>query len=107
MMKEKIEKMSREISSLSDTIRDIEEKMRADDITFLQVRTIHCPYYIYIYIYIWSFSRRFCPKRSTRERIVKLRAIKKHGVTINTTLHENWKNNDLEKRKKKCREGRP
>ena len=28
---------------------------------------------------------------------------KKHGVTINTTLHENWKNNDLEKRKKKCR----
>src|SRR4029434_8270456 len=28
---------------------------------------------------------------------------KKHGVTINTTLHENLKNNDLEKRKKKCR----
>ena len=37
----KIEKMSREISSLSDTIRAIEEKMGADDITFLQVRTIH------------------------------------------------------------------
>ncbi|XP_031436032.1 zinc-binding protein A33-like [Clupea harengus] len=36
MMKGKIEKMSREISSLSDTIRAIEEKMRADDITFLQ-----------------------------------------------------------------------
>ncbi|XP_041928318.1 E3 ubiquitin-protein ligase TRIM39-like [Alosa sapidissima] len=36
MMKEKIEKMSREISSLSDSIRDIEEKMGADDITFLQ-----------------------------------------------------------------------
>ncbi|XP_062391328.1 E3 ubiquitin-protein ligase TRIM35-like [Sardina pilchardus] len=36
MMKEKIEKMSREISSLSDTIRAIEEKMGADDITFLQ-----------------------------------------------------------------------
>ncbi|XP_031435902.1 zinc-binding protein A33-like [Clupea harengus] len=45
MMKEKIEKMSREISSLSDTIRAIEEKMRADDITFLQVRTIYCPYH--------------------------------------------------------------
>ena len=44
MMKEKIEKMSREISSLSDTIRAIEAKMGADDITFLQVRTIHCLY---------------------------------------------------------------
>ncbi|KAL2080821.1 hypothetical protein ACEWY4_022674 [Coilia grayii] len=39
MMKEKIEKMSREISSLSDTIRAIEEEMKADDVTFLQVRT--------------------------------------------------------------------
>ena len=39
MIKEKIEKMSREISSLSDTIRTIEEKMGADDITFLQVKT--------------------------------------------------------------------
>ncbi|XP_063069981.1 zinc-binding protein A33-like [Engraulis encrasicolus] len=37
MMKEKIEKMSREISSLSDTIRAIEEEMEADDVTFLQV----------------------------------------------------------------------
>ncbi|XP_063069995.1 E3 ubiquitin-protein ligase TRIM35-like [Engraulis encrasicolus] len=36
MMKEKIEKMSREISSLSDTIRAIEEEMKADDVTFLQ-----------------------------------------------------------------------
>ncbi|XP_062391163.1 zinc-binding protein A33-like [Sardina pilchardus] len=36
MMKRKIEKMSREISSLSDTIRAIEEQMGADDITFLQ-----------------------------------------------------------------------
>ncbi|XP_076119162.1 nuclear factor 7, ovary-like [Alosa pseudoharengus] len=36
MMKEKIKKMSREISSLSDTIRAIEEKMGADDVTFLQ-----------------------------------------------------------------------
>ncbi|XP_062391291.1 zinc-binding protein A33-like [Sardina pilchardus] len=36
MMKEKIEKMSREISSLSDTIRAIEEQMGADDVTFLQ-----------------------------------------------------------------------
>ena len=44
MMKENIKKMSREISSLSDTIRAIEEKMGADDITFLQVRTIHCLY---------------------------------------------------------------
>ena len=37
MMKKKIEKMSREISSLSDTIRSIEKEMKADDITFLQV----------------------------------------------------------------------
>ncbi|XP_063069004.1 zinc-binding protein A33-like [Engraulis encrasicolus] len=36
MMKEKIEKMSREISSLSDTIRAIEEEMEADDVSFLQ-----------------------------------------------------------------------
>ncbi|XP_062391315.1 E3 ubiquitin-protein ligase TRIM39-like [Sardina pilchardus] len=36
MMKEKIEKMSREISSLSDTIRAIQEKMGADAIKFLQ-----------------------------------------------------------------------
>ncbi|XP_042563055.1 nuclear factor 7, brain-like [Clupea harengus] len=36
MMKRKIEKMSGEISSLSDTIRAIEEEMGADDITFLQ-----------------------------------------------------------------------
>ncbi|XP_076118954.1 zinc-binding protein A33-like [Alosa pseudoharengus] len=36
MMKEKIEKMYREISSLSITITDIEEQINADDITFLQ-----------------------------------------------------------------------
>ncbi|XP_063069018.1 E3 ubiquitin-protein ligase TRIM35-like [Engraulis encrasicolus] len=36
MMKEKIEKMSREISSLSDTIKAIEEELKADDITFLR-----------------------------------------------------------------------
>ncbi|XP_063069002.1 zinc-binding protein A33-like [Engraulis encrasicolus] len=36
MMKEKIEKMNREISSLSDTIRAIEEEMKADDVSFLQ-----------------------------------------------------------------------
>ncbi|XP_063049610.1 uncharacterized protein LOC134444071 [Engraulis encrasicolus] len=36
MMKDKIEKLSREISSLSETIRAIEEQMEADDVTFLQ-----------------------------------------------------------------------
>ncbi|MCI4378142.1 hypothetical protein PGIGA_G00212420 [Pangasianodon gigas] len=36
MMKEKIEKLSRDISSLSDTIRAIEEEMRAIDVSFLQ-----------------------------------------------------------------------
>ncbi|XP_030641314.1 tripartite motif-containing protein 35-like [Chanos chanos] len=36
MMKEKIKEMSREISSLSDTIRVIEEELKAEDIQFLQ-----------------------------------------------------------------------
>ncbi|CAB1351031.1 unnamed protein product [Coregonus sp. 'balchen'] len=36
MVKEKIEEMCREISSLSDTIRAIEEELRAEDIPFLQ-----------------------------------------------------------------------
>ncbi|XP_053352313.1 zinc-binding protein A33-like [Clarias gariepinus] len=36
MMKEKIEKLSRDISSLSDKIRAIEEEMRAEDVSFLQ-----------------------------------------------------------------------
>ncbi|XP_063069994.1 zinc-binding protein A33-like isoform X2 [Engraulis encrasicolus] len=36
MMKEKIEKMRREISSLSDTIRATEEELKTDDVTFLQ-----------------------------------------------------------------------
>uniref|UniRef100_A0A3B1IHR8 B30.2/SPRY domain-containing protein n=1 Tax=Astyanax mexicanus TaxID=7994 RepID=A0A3B1IHR8_ASTMX len=40
MMKEKIEKMSREISALSDTIRGVEEEMGAEDVPFLQVRNI-------------------------------------------------------------------
>uniref|UniRef100_A0A8C4A4W0 Tripartite motif-containing protein 35-like n=1 Tax=Denticeps clupeoides TaxID=299321 RepID=A0A8C4A4W0_9TELE len=36
MMTEKMEKMSREISSLSDTIRAVEEEMGAEDVSFLQ-----------------------------------------------------------------------
>ncbi|XP_028848203.1 zinc-binding protein A33-like [Denticeps clupeoides] len=36
MMTEKMEKMSREISSLSDTVRAIEEEMGAEDVSFLQ-----------------------------------------------------------------------
>ncbi|XP_058874028.1 zinc-binding protein A33-like [Acipenser ruthenus] len=36
IMKEKIEKLTREISSLSDTIRVIEEEMEAEDIIFMQ-----------------------------------------------------------------------
>ncbi|KAM6962473.1 E3 ubiquitin-protein ligase TRIM35-like [Aplochiton taeniatus] len=35
-MKEKIEGLSREISTLSETIRAIEEELRAEDISFLQ-----------------------------------------------------------------------
>uniref|UniRef100_A0A4W5NHH5 Tripartite motif containing 35-9 n=1 Tax=Hucho hucho TaxID=62062 RepID=A0A4W5NHH5_9TELE len=37
MMKEKIEEMDRQISSLSDTIRAIEEELRAEDISFLDL----------------------------------------------------------------------
>ncbi|CAB1321286.1 unnamed protein product [Coregonus sp. 'balchen'] len=36
MMKKKIEEMSRDTSSLSDTIRAIEEELKAEDISFLQ-----------------------------------------------------------------------
>ncbi|XP_060784893.1 E3 ubiquitin-protein ligase TRIM35-like [Neoarius graeffei] len=36
MMKEKIEKLSKDIYSLSDTIKAIEEEMRAEDISFLE-----------------------------------------------------------------------
>ncbi|XP_060784644.1 E3 ubiquitin-protein ligase TRIM35-like [Neoarius graeffei] len=36
LMKEKIKKLNRDISSLSDKIRAIEEEMRAEDISFLQ-----------------------------------------------------------------------
>uniref|UniRef100_A0A3B1INU3 Uncharacterized protein n=1 Tax=Astyanax mexicanus TaxID=7994 RepID=A0A3B1INU3_ASTMX len=38
MMRRKIEEMNEEISSLSDTIRNIEKEMEAEDIQFLQVR---------------------------------------------------------------------
>ncbi|MCI4378170.1 hypothetical protein PGIGA_G00212860 [Pangasianodon gigas] len=40
MMKQKIKKLSRDISSLSVSIRAIEEEMRAEDVSFLQVRII-------------------------------------------------------------------
>ncbi|XP_071205059.1 zinc-binding protein A33-like [Salvelinus alpinus] len=48
MMKKKIDEMSREISSLSDTIRTIEEELGAEDISFLQnykdtVKRAQCP----------------------------------------------------------------
>ncbi|XP_036435921.1 E3 ubiquitin-protein ligase TRIM39-like [Colossoma macropomum] len=36
MMKEKIEKMSREIEALSDTIRAVEQQMGAEDVSFVQ-----------------------------------------------------------------------
>ena len=44
---------------------------------------------LFTFTFTLSFSRRFCPKRRTRERIVKLRAIEP-GVTINTTLHKKY-----------------
>src|SRR4029434_2928597 len=52
--------------------------------------TAHSPATCTFTFYMKSFSRRFCPKRRTRERIVKLRAIEP-GVTINTTLHKKYK----------------
>uniref|UniRef100_A0A3B4DGW5 RING-type domain-containing protein n=1 Tax=Pygocentrus nattereri TaxID=42514 RepID=A0A3B4DGW5_PYGNA len=38
MMRRKIEEMNGEISALSDTIRNIEKEMEAEDVLFLQVR---------------------------------------------------------------------
>ncbi|MBN3305797.1 NF7O factor, partial [Amia calva] len=40
MMKEKIENLTRKISSLSDTIRALEQEMGAEDISFLQVSVV-------------------------------------------------------------------
>uniref|UniRef100_A0A8C1QT81 Zinc-binding protein A33-like n=1 Tax=Cyprinus carpio TaxID=7962 RepID=A0A8C1QT81_CYPCA len=37
MMKEKLEEMNRHISALSHTIKDIEERMKANDVSFLKV----------------------------------------------------------------------
>ncbi|CAB1330286.1 unnamed protein product, partial [Coregonus sp. 'balchen'] len=47
MIKNKIEEMSRLMSSLSDTIRALEEELRAEDISFLQnfkstMESTHC-----------------------------------------------------------------
>ncbi|XP_041093457.1 E3 ubiquitin-protein ligase TRIM35-like [Polyodon spathula] len=42
IMKEKIEKLTREISSLSDTIRVIEQELEAEDISFLQNNDRSC-----------------------------------------------------------------
>lgn len=39
MMKENLEEMNKQISALSDTIKDIEEEMKAKDVLFLNVRT--------------------------------------------------------------------
>ncbi|KAJ8246521.1 hypothetical protein COCON_G00234900 [Conger conger] len=41
MMKKKIEKMTEEISSLSEQIRAIEQELGAEDVSFLQVRPVH------------------------------------------------------------------
>lgn len=56
MMKEKLEEMNRQISALSDTIKDIEEKMNASDVSFLHVRTenfffLTSNFYPVLYIY--------------------------------------------------------
>ena len=52
--------------------------------------------------FTFTLSRRFCPKRRTRERTVKLRA-KEPGVTINTTLHKKYKKrNRKEKEVQEC-----
>uniref|UniRef100_A0A673NJ79 Zinc-binding protein A33-like n=1 Tax=Sinocyclocheilus rhinocerous TaxID=307959 RepID=A0A673NJ79_9TELE len=42
MMKRKLEEMNTQISALSDTIKDIEEQMKAKDPAFLNVRTVLC-----------------------------------------------------------------
>jgi prefoldin subunit 5 len=40
LLKEKIEEMSNELTSLSNTIRTVEQEMRSQDIPFLQVYTV-------------------------------------------------------------------
>lgn len=40
LLKEKIEEMSNELTSLSNTIRTVEQEMRSPDIPFLQVYTV-------------------------------------------------------------------
>ena len=47
--------------------------------------------------FTFTFSRRFYPKRRTRERTIKLRTIEP-GVTINTTLHKKSKK-DIERKR--------
>uniref|UniRef100_A0A8C1LN78 Zinc-binding protein A33-like n=1 Tax=Cyprinus carpio TaxID=7962 RepID=A0A8C1LN78_CYPCA len=42
MMKEKLEEMNRHISALSHTIKDIEERMKANDVSFLKVIITLC-----------------------------------------------------------------
>lgn len=49
-MKEKLETINMEISALSDTIKDTEEKMKANDISVLHVRKCYFSSYPAKYI---------------------------------------------------------
>ena len=53
-MKERVDKMTKEISSRSDTIRALEQNMKAEDISFLQVSIDYCVKYTPVHLE-WTF----------------------------------------------------
>ena len=56
LMREKIEEMSRYFQSLSETIRAIEEELKTDDISFLQVKTTYPNNYTTIIIQLKQYQ---------------------------------------------------
>ncbi|XP_049340982.1 nuclear factor 7, ovary [Astyanax mexicanus] len=75
MMKEKIEKMSREISALSDTIKAIEEEMETEDILLLQN-------------YKTTVKRTLCTLQDPERLSVALLNVGKHLANLKFTV---WK----------------
>lgn len=70
-MKEKLEEMNRQISDLSDTIKDIEEKMNTSSMSFLNVRTV-----------FFLYSKQLnLPAQSNRHPVL--------GISFNTIIYAN------------------
>ncbi|KAL7886453.1 hypothetical protein AOLI_G00041740 [Acnodon oligacanthus] len=75
MMKEKIEKMSREMEALSDTIRVVEKEMEAEDVSFLQS-------------YKATLERAQCKLQEPEKPSVELLHVAKHLSNLKYTV---WK----------------